>query len=60
MSEDTAEFAVEDPDQYMAPGGPSALASGCVCSVLANAAYRAGASDEPPLIDPHCPLHALA
>lgn len=40
----------------MAPGGPRAMAQGCLCSVLANAAYRAGA-DESPCIDPRCPLH---
>jgi hypothetical protein len=40
-----------------APGGPEAKAQGCVCSVLANAAYRAGADHEP-CIDPLCRLHA--
>ncbi|TCK25183.1 hypothetical protein [Pseudonocardia endophytica] len=41
------------------PGGPQATARGCLCSVLANAAYRSGA-DENPCIDPLCPLHAEA
>lgn len=45
------------PRRDMAPGGPRAMAEGCLCSVLANAAYRAGA-DEAPCIDPRCPLHA--
>ncbi|SHL19638.1 hypothetical protein SAMN05443637_120137 [Pseudonocardia thermophila] len=44
-------------DSAMAPGGPRALAAGCVCSVLANAAYRAGAAEEP-CLDPRCVLHA--
>ena len=46
-------------DQAMAPGGRTALTQGCTCSVLANAAFRAGAPDETPFIDPRCPLHAL-
>lgn len=46
-----------DPDRHMAPGGPRAVARGCLCSILANAAYRAGAADEP-LVDPRCPLHS--
>jgi hypothetical protein len=45
------------PDMGMAPGGPRALANGCVCSVLANSAYRAGAA-EGPCVDPRCPMHA--
>ena len=28
-------------DMGMAPGGPGALADGCICSVLVNAAYLA-------------------
>jgi hypothetical protein len=45
------------PGRDMAPGGPRAMAHGCLCSVLANAAYRSGA-DEAPIVDPRCPLHA--
>lgn len=41
-----------------APGGPQAKAHGCLCSVLANAAYRAG-SVEDPCIDPRCPMHTF-
>lgn len=37
------------------PGSPAAVAAGCRCSVLANAAYRCGATGEP-LLDPSCPL----
>lgn len=40
----------------MAPGGPRALDHGCLCSVLANAAYRARA-DVDPFVDPRCPVH---
>jgi hypothetical protein len=36
------------------PGSPAAVAAGCRCSVLANAAYRCGAGE--PLLDPSCPL----
>lgn len=46
-----------DPSSDLAPGGPRALAQGCLCSVLANAAYRAGQADEP-CVDPRCTLHA--
>ena len=53
----TAPPAGGAPGRDMAPGGPRAMAQGCLCSVLANAAYRAGA-DEAPCIDPRCPLHA--
>lgn len=42
----------------MAPGGPRAVAMGCLCSVLANAAYRAHADAEP-FLDPTCPVHAV-
>lgn len=49
--------AVMDP--AMAPGGQAAVAQGCTCSVLANAAFRADAPGEIPFIDPRCPLHAL-
>ena len=37
------------------PGSPAAVAAGCRCSVLANAAFRCGSSAEP-LLDPACPL----
>jgi hypothetical protein len=47
-----------DAGSDLAPGGPRAIAQGCVCSVLANAAYRAGQSDEP-CVDPRCRLHAI-
>lgn len=64
MIEDAPEPAAElpepdrgsAPDMSMAPGGSRALAHGCVCSVLANAGYRAGAADHP-FVDPRCPLH---
>lgn len=46
-------------DSAMAPGGRTASTEGCICSVLASAAYRSGAPDETPFIDPRCPLHAL-
>lgn len=39
------------------PGSQAAVQRGCLCSVLANAAYRTGASDLP-LIEADCPLHA--
>lgn len=45
------------PVDDLAPGGPRAKAQGCLCSVLANAAFRAGA-DSRPCIDPRCPMHA--
>ncbi|WP_285659276.1 hypothetical protein [Actinomycetospora sp. NBRC 106375] len=38
------------------PGSPAARAAGCACSVLANAAYRCGASTSP-LIEPTCVVH---
>ncbi|MDD7939509.1 hypothetical protein PHK61_13885 [Actinomycetospora lutea] len=37
------------------PGSPAARAAGCGCSVLANAAYRCGASASP-LIEATCPI----
>ncbi|MFC5139906.1 hypothetical protein ACFPK1_16825 [Actinomycetospora rhizophila] len=37
------------------PGSPAARAAGCGCSVLANAAYRCGASTSP-LIEATCPV----
>jgi hypothetical protein len=45
------------PVDDLAPGGPRAKAHGCLCSVLANAAFRAGAESRP-CIDPRCPMHA--
>ena len=58
MSEDTADptSGWAHHDLEMAPGGPQALARGCRCSVLANAAYRTRATDQP-FVDPCCPLH---
>jgi len=50
--------ARSDPGGEPAPGGPQAIAHGCVCSVLANAAYRAGQAREP-CIDPLCQLHTV-
>ncbi|MER5670385.1 hypothetical protein [Pseudonocardia alni] len=44
------------PVDDLAPGGPRAKAQGCLCSVLANAAFRAGA-ESGPCIDPRCPMH---
>jgi hypothetical protein len=43
-------------DMRGAPGGSRALAEGCLCSVLANAGYRAG-EVELPLVDPRCAMH---
>jgi hypothetical protein len=59
MSDETPVVAPgpRDPDPHLAPGGPRAVARGCLCSILANAAYRAGAAEEP-LVDPRCPLHS--
>ncbi|MEJ8278964.1 hypothetical protein [Pseudonocardia spirodelae] len=48
---------VPAPPDELAPGGPRAKARGCLCSVLANAAFRSGAEREP-CIDPRCPMHA--
>lgn len=59
MTEDatTPDTAEAPPDMDMAPGGPQALDDGCICSVLVNAAYRAGAVEDA-CVDPRCPLHA--
>lgn len=46
-----------DAGSDLAPGGPRAKAQGCLCSVLANAAFRSGQMDEP-CVDPRCRLHA--
>jgi hypothetical protein len=60
MGDDTAPPGTGAPTgRDLPPGGPQATAQGCLCSVLANAAYRSGA-DEDPCIDPLCPLHAEA
>jgi hypothetical protein len=48
--------AVGSADRDMAPGAPRAVDQGCLCSVLANAAYRAHADTEP-FLDPRCPVH---
>ncbi len=64
MTEDPSTPAVAapdadpEPDMRMAPGGPRALAQGCVCSVLANAGYRAGVVEDP-FVDPRCAMHAV-
>jgi hypothetical protein len=59
MTEDatTPDTAEAPPDMGMAPGGPRALADGCICSVLVNAAYRAGVGEDA-CVDPRGPLHA--
>ena len=44
-------------DPAPAPGGREAIAAGCCCSVLANAAFRAGAPGEQPFVDPECRVH---
>jgi hypothetical protein len=49
---------VKDEDPWWAPGGATAQAHGCVCSVLANAAYRRG-QQSAPMVDPGCRLHAM-
>ncbi len=57
-AEESAEAPAEAPAEAQAPlppGSPAAVAAGCRCSVLANAAYRCGATGEP-LLDPSCPL----
>ena len=59
MSDGTAEQYVPWGDPALAPGGPRALARGCTCSVLANAAYRAGAPGESVFVDTRCPVHTL-
>lgn len=41
----------------VAPGSRDAIERGCCCSALANAAYRTGARDASPFIDPECPVH---
>lgn len=52
------ESAVEHEDLWWAPGGATARTHGCVCSVLANAAYRSR-QQSAPVVDPGCPLHAM-
>ena len=60
MAEDVDEEHVTALDPAHAPGGRAALDRGCTCSVLANAAYRAGAPGEQPFVDPLCPVHSGA
>jgi hypothetical protein len=50
--------AEDENDPLWAPGGATARAHGCVCSVLANAAYRRG-QQSAPMVDPGCQLHAM-
>ncbi|MBP2364438.1 hypothetical protein [Pseudonocardia parietis] len=61
MADGTSERAAQRPEpgvpDDLVPGGARAKARGCLCSVLANAAYRSG-SVEDPCIDPRCPMHA--
>lgn len=60
MADDVDEQGVSAPDPTEAPGGRAAVDRGCTCSVLANAAYRAGAPGEQPFVDPRCPFHFIA
>jgi hypothetical protein len=60
MADHVDEERMTAPDPTHAPGGRTALDNGCTCSVLANAAYRAGAPGEQPFVDPRCPVHAAA
>jgi hypothetical protein len=60
MADDVDEQRAERHDPGHAPGGRAAVDRGCTCSVLANAAYRAGAPDEQPFVDPRCPVHTAA
>ena len=55
MAEDADDGRVTDPAE--GPGGRAAVDRGCTCSVLANAAYRAGAPGERPFVEPRCPVH---
>ncbi len=57
MSEDTDDRRRGAPDPRQAPGARAAVDRGCTCSVLANAAYRSGATGERPFVDPQCPVH---
>ena len=59
MSEDLDDGRVRASDPAEAPGGRTAVDRGCTCSVLANAAYRAGAPGERPFVDPACPVHSI-
>lgn len=58
MSETAPTDGAAAPDPLMGPGGRSAVERGCLCSVLANAAHRAGQVGEEPFVDPSCPVHA--
>ncbi|MCD2196294.1 hypothetical protein LQ327_23240 [Actinomycetospora endophytica] len=60
MAEDVDEERPVAPDPTDAPGGRTAVDRGCTCSVLANAAFRAGAPGEEAFVDPLCPVHSAA
>lgn len=53
----TADEATPAAPDALVPGGARAKAHGCLCSVLANAAYRSGTVEDP-CVDPRCPMHA--
>lgn len=57
MSDQEAERPGPGGPDDLAPGGPRAKARGCLCSVLANAAFRSGTVEDP-CVDPRCPMHA--
>ena len=59
MAEDVEDGRRGAPDPTDAPGARAAVDRGCTCSVLANAAYRAGAPGERPFVEPHCPMHSI-
>ncbi len=59
MAEDVDDGRLRAPDPAEAPGARAAVDRGCTCSVLANAAYRAGAPGERPFVEPHCPMHSI-
>ena len=59
MAEDVDDGRLRAPDPGAEPGGRGAVDHGCTCSVLANAAYRAGAPGERPFVDPQCPVHSI-
>jgi hypothetical protein len=52
--DDTGSFS--ETDSFL-PGSREAIRQGCLCSVLANASYRTGATKNP-FIDPGCALHS--
>jgi hypothetical protein len=59
MTEHVDDGRVHAPEHTEAPGARAAVDRGCTCSVLANAAYRAGAPGERPFVDPYCPVHVI-